>query len=87
MASSRVVQARVPGEIQTAADAAIQASGLTVSNVGQAVMTCIAHDGVIPRELFVPSAETQAALREVKRGQLRQSASVDALFDDLNAES
>ena len=61
MAVSRMVQARVPGEIQDAANAVIRASGLTVSDVVRVLMTRIAHDRALPLDLFQPNAETLAA--------------------------
>jgi len=87
MAASRMVQARVPGEIQDAANAVIQASGLTVSDVVRVLMTRIAQDKSIPTALFQPNAETLAAFAEVERGGLQRFDSVDALFAELHAEN
>lgn len=87
MAVSRMVQARVPSEIQDAANAVIRESGLTVSDVVRVLMTRIAQDKRIPEALFQPNAETLAAFAEVERGGLQQFDSVDALFDDLNADN
>ncbi|MCL1961818.1 MAG: type II toxin-antitoxin system RelB/DinJ family antitoxin [Desulfovibrionaceae bacterium] len=86
MAASRLVQARVPGEIQEVANQVIQACGLTVSDVVRVLMTRIAQDKVIPAELFRPNAETLAAFAEIERGRLKRFESVDALFEDLNAD-
>lgn len=86
MAISRVVQARVPSEIQDAANQVIHAAGLTVSDVVRVLMTRIAQDKAIPPALFQPSAETLAAFAEVERGGMKPFASVDALFDDLHAD-
>src|SRR3546814_3222693 len=85
MAASRMVQARVPGDIQDAASQVIRASGLTVSDVVRVLMTRIAQDKEIPAALFQPNAETLAAFSEVKRGGLERFSSVDALFADLHA--
>ena len=86
MAASRMVQARVPGDIQDIANQVIQASGLTVSDVVRVLMTRIAQDKVIPHGLFQPNAETLAAFTEIDRGGLKQFDSVEALFTDLHAE-
>ena len=86
MAVSRMIQARVPVEIQAAANAVIRASGLTVSDVVRVLMTRIAQDKMIFPALFQPNAETLAAFAEVERGGLQQFDSVDALFADLHAE-
>ena len=86
MTVSRMVQARVPGKIQDAANQVIQACGLTVSDVVRVLMTRIAQDKAIPPELFRPNAETLAAFAEIERGELKRFKSVDALFEDLNAD-
>jgi len=86
MAVSRMVQARVPGDIQDMANQVIEASGLTVSDVVRVLMTRIARDKVIPAGLFQPNPETLAAFSEVERGGLRSFDSVDALFSDLHAQ-
>jgi DNA-damage-inducible protein J len=86
MAISRMVQARVPGDIQDIANQVIQASGLTVSDVVRVLMTRIAQDKRIPSGLFQPNAQTLAAFAEIDRGELRQFESVDALYADLHAD-
>lgn len=86
MAASRMVQARVPSEIQEIASQVIQDSGLTVSDVVRVLMTRIAQDKAIPSVLFQPNAETLEAFAEIERGNLKSFTSVDALFDDLHAE-
>ena len=86
MTVSRMVQARVPGEIQEAANKVIQAAGLTVSDVVRVLMTRIAQDKSIPAVLFQPNAETLAAFAEIERGGLKRFDSIDALFADLHAD-
>lgn len=86
MATSRMVQTRVPGEFQDAANQVILASDLTVSDVVRVLMTRIAQDKAIPPMLLQPNAQTLEAFAEVKRGDLKRFTSVDALFDDLHAE-
>lgn len=86
MAVSRMVQARVPIEIQEEANQVIHAAGLTVSDVVRVLMTRIAKDKVIPVELFQPNAETIAAFAETERGGLKRFNSVDELFENLNAD-
>jgi DNA-damage-inducible protein J len=86
MTVSRMVQARVPGDIQDIANQVIQASGLTVSDVVRVLMTRIAQDKIIPPGLFQPNEETLAAFAEVERGGLKRFDSVDDLFADLHAK-
>jgi DNA-damage-inducible protein J len=86
MSVSRMVQARVPSDIQDMANQVIRASGLTVSDVVRVLMTRIAQDKSIPSGLFQPNAETLAAFAEIDRGGLKQFDSVEALFADLHEE-
>jgi DNA-damage-inducible protein J len=86
MSSSRMIQARIPSDIQAVASQVIAASGLTVSDVMRVLMTRIAQDKAIPPAIFQPNAETLAAFAEVERGGLQQFDSVDALFSDLHAQ-
>jgi DNA-damage-inducible protein J len=82
-----MVQARVPNDIQDIAHyQVIHDSGLTVSDVVRVLMTRIARDKAIPLELFEPNAETQVAFAEIEQGELKRFKSVDALFEDLNAD-
>ncbi|WP_455481285.1 type II toxin-antitoxin system RelB/DinJ family antitoxin [Bartonella sp. B12(2025)] len=86
MVASRMVQARVPENIQNVANEVIQASGLSVSDVIRVLMTRIAQDKAIPPVLFQPNAETVAAFSELDTGNLQKFNSVDELFDDLYAD-
>ena len=70
MAASRQIQARVPGEIQDAADKVLQEAGLTISDVVRVLMTRIARDKAVPSALFQPqpNAITLAAIEEARAG-------------------
>jgi len=86
MAVSRMVQARVPVEIQDVANQVIQACGLSVSDVVRVLMTRIAKDKAIPPALFQPNAETLAAFAEVERGEL-ETVTLDDLRAAIRAEN
>jgi len=86
MVASRMVQARVPSDVQDVAVQVIHASGLTVSDVVRVLMTRIAQNKAIPPVLFQPNKETVAAFTEIEQGNLQRFASVDDLFDDLHAD-
>jgi len=87
MVTSRMVQARVPSDVQDVAAQVIQASGLTVSDVVRVLMTHIAQNKAIPPVLFQPNEDTLAAFAEIEQGNLQRFASVDALFYDLHADN
>ena len=86
MVASRMVQARVPSDIQDIANQVIQASGLTVSDVVRVLMTRIAQDKRIPSDLFQPNAETLEAFAEIERGEM-ETVTLDELRATLRAEN
>src|SRR3546814_15295740 len=86
MAASRMVQSRVPGDIQDAASKVIRASGLTVSDVVRALMTRIALDQELQAALFQPNADSLDPFAEVQRVCLERLAYDEALVADLQAD-
>lgn len=86
MPQNQLVQARVDGEIKAQATAALAAMGLTVSDAVRILLTRVAREKMMPLELLTPSAETLAALQEVKDGNLPRFDSVQALMDDLHED-
>jgi len=86
MALTKVVQARVPVEIQDIADKVIRLSGLTISDVVRVVMTKIAQEKAIPQELFKPNAETLAVFDDIEnKKNLENASTIDEFFQKLNA--
>ncbi len=67
-----VVRARIDTDTKEKASAALQAMGLTVSDVLRIVLRRVAADQAFPLELKVPNTETRAALGEVERGNLEK---------------
>ena len=67
-----VVRVRIDTDTKEKASAALQAMGLTVSDVLRIVLRRVAADQAFPLELKVPNTETRAALREVERGNLEK---------------
>ena len=66
--------------------AVLAAMGLTVSGALRLLLTKVAHEKALPFAPLVPNADTIAAMREARRGQLPQFDSVEELFDDLHAD-
>jgi len=64
----KVIQARVSDEVYAQASAAIQAAGLSISDVVRSLMTRIANEKSVPLDMFQPNAETLQALEEVRQG-------------------
>ena len=86
MTENAVVRARIDGKIKEEASAVLAAMGLTVSDAFRIMMTRIAREKALPFEPLVPNAETIAAMKEARRGNLPAFDSVDDLMADLDAE-
>jgi DNA-damage-inducible protein J len=80
------VRARIDSETKERATEALQAMGLTVSDVLRLVLRRVAQDQAFPLELKVPNAQTRAAIQELDAGQGKSFASVADLMADLNAD-
>ena len=62
---------------------------LRMSGLSEAVrllLTKIAHEKALPFAPLVPNADTIEAMREARRGNLPQFATVEELFEDLHAD-
>ena len=64
----------------------LAAMGLTVSGALCLLLTKVAHEKALPFAPLVPNAATIEAMREARRGNLPQFASVEDLSDDLRAD-
>ncbi|MGB6038098.1 MAG: type II toxin-antitoxin system RelB/DinJ family antitoxin [Cryomorphaceae bacterium] len=60
------VRARVSQTLRDDAGAVLQELGLTISDVMRMTLTRIAKEKEVPFELFVPNAETRAAIEEAR---------------------
>lgn len=78
------VRARIDTETKERAAAALQAMGLTVSDVLRIVLRRVATDQAFPLELKVPNAETRAAIEELEagKGERVTLAELQAVLDD-----
>ena len=82
----QLVQARIDGAVKEEAAAVLAAMGLTVSGALRLLLTKVAHEKALPFAPLVPNAVTIEAMREARRGNLPQFASVEELLDDLHAD-
>ena len=86
MPSSQLVQARVDREVKEEAAAVLAAMGLSVSDAVRLLLTRVAREKALPFGPLVPNAETVAAIREARAGNLTRFEDVQGLLDDLNAD-
>lgn len=85
MGTNTVVRARIDGHIKEEAAAVLAAMGLTVSDAFRLMMTRIAAEKALPFEPLTPNAETIAAMKAARRGELVTVGSADHLLASLNA--
>ena len=81
-----LVQARIDPAVKEEAAAVLAAMGLTVSGALRLLLTKVAHEKALPFAPLVPNAATIEAMKEARRGDLPQFASVEDLFDDLHED-
>ena len=84
--ANQLVQARVDKEIKDEATVVLAAMGLTVSDAVRLLLTRVALEKELPFSPLVPNAETIAAMKEARAGNLPRFDDVQSLLDDLNAE-
>ena len=86
MPSNQLVQARVDREVKEEAAAVLAAMGLSVSDAVRLLLTRVAREKALPFAPLVPNAETIAAMREARAGDLPRFKDVQGLLDDLHAD-
>ena len=86
MPSSQLVQARVDREVKEEAAAVLAAMGLSVSDAIRLLLTRVAREKALPFAPLVPNADTIAAMREARAGNLPRFEDVQGLLDDLHAD-
>ena len=84
--ANHLVQARIDKEIKEEAATVLAAMGLTVSDAVRLLLTRVAKERALPFAPLVPNAETIAAMKEARAGNLPRFDNVESLFDDLHAE-
>jgi DNA-damage-inducible protein J len=86
MTSNSIVRARIDERTKEEAAAVLASIGLTVSDAFRLMMMRIAAEKALPFEPLVPNAETVAAMKAARRGELVTVASPDHLLTSLNEE-
>jgi len=81
-----VVRARIDDKIKEDASAVLATIGLTASDAFRLMMVRIATEQKMPFEPLVPNAETIAAMKAARQGDVVAFDSVEDLMADLNAD-
>ena len=86
MPANDVVRARIDSETKLAAAAVLSSIGLTVSDAFRLLLVKVAAEGALPFEPLIPNAETIAAMKAARAGEVKTAGSVDQLFSGLHAD-
>ena len=84
--ANQLVRVRVDKEIKDEAAVVLAAMGLTVSDAVRLLLTRVARERELPFAPLVPNAETIAAMKEARTGNLPKFDDVQSLLDDLHAD-
>ncbi len=86
MAENSVVRARIDEKIKAEASVVLNAMGLTVSDAFRMLLVRVAHEKALPFEPLTPNAETIAAMKAARRGDMAGAGTLDDLMNDLHAD-
>lgn len=86
MPENAVVRARIDEKTKKKATRVLKSMGLTPSGAFRLMMTRVAKENALPFELRIPNAETVDAMEAGLRGDVTTVATVDELFQKLNAK-
>jgi DNA-damage-inducible protein J len=85
MPDNSVVRARIDERTKREAAAALKKIGLTVSDAFRLLLVRVAAEKALPFEPLNPNAETVAAMKAARRGELVKVGKPDKLLQSLNA--
>jgi DNA-damage-inducible protein J len=85
MPNNSVVRARIDDRTKREAAAALKKIGLTVSDAFRLLLVRVAAEKALPFEPLNPNAETVAAMKAARRGELVKAGKPDKLLRSLNA--
>jgi DNA-damage-inducible protein J len=87
MGENSVVRARIDERTKREAAAALEKIGLTVSDAFRLLLVRVAAEKALPFEPLNPNAETVAAMKAARRGELVNVGKPDKLLRSLNEGS
>jgi len=85
MPANAVVRARIDERTKKEAAAVLKTIGLTVSDAFRLLLVRVAAEKAMPFEPLIPNAQTIAAMRAARRGELVKVGKPKDLLASLNA--
>ena len=86
MTENAVVRARIDEATKVEAAAVLATMGLSVSDAFRLLLKRVAAEKALPFEPLVPNAETVAAMKAARRGELTPVGKPGSLLGSLNAD-
>ena len=86
MTENAVVRARIDEATKTEAAAVLAAMGLSLSDAFRLLLKRVAAEKALPFEPLVPNAETVAAMKAARKGDLITAGKPRSLLASLNAD-
>ena len=86
MTQNAVVRARIDEATKTEAAAVLATMGLSLSYAFRLLLKRVAAEKALPFEPLVPNAETIAAMKAARRGELTSAGKPGSLLRSLNAD-
>jgi DNA-damage-inducible protein J len=86
MTENTVVRARIDEATKTEAAAVLAAMGLSLSDAFRLLLKRVAADRALPFEPLQPNAETVAAMKAARRGELTTAGKPSSLLASLNED-
>lgn len=86
MAATAIVEAHIDQDLKTEAEKILAEEGLTFTDVIRALLIRTVRDQSTPHDLFIPNAETVAAMEAARRGDLIHAGTLEQLMVDLHAD-
>ena len=85
MPAKAVVRARIDKDLKEEATVVLASIGLTVSDAFRMMLMRVVAEQALPFDPLVPNAETIAAMRDARLGNVRSFDTIEAMLEDLNA--
>lgn len=76
----------VDDELLRKAEAVLRPMGMSTTSVVEWLFVSIAKHEALPSELFVPNADTKAAIDAARRSEGKSFGSIEELLADLHAD-
>jgi DNA-damage-inducible protein J len=84
MATDTIVRSRIDPETKQRASEALAAMGLTISDAIRILLLRVADEKRLPFEVKIPNSESRQAMRDLRAGKGKKSASAAQLFKELD---